>query len=300
VYDRDGVRVPSDNARELYVEIRAVTPGFFELMGTPRIGGRDFTPSDRRGTAPVVLVNASAARLLWPDATAIGHRLTVGTRLGLGGDRVGGEVVGVVGDVHDAGPGVAPRPTVYLPEAQCPMSDVTFVVTPRGEPTALMDTIRATVAATDPSVPIFGVRTMADLASRVVAPSRFYLQLVGLFAVVTIALAAVGIYGVMAQHVTARTREFGIRMALGAAPSTTVLLVLRRSVWLTCAGLVAGLGVALAARHAIVSLLFGVQPADGLTLAAVSGSTLVVTCLASWLPARRAARVDPIATLRAN
>ena len=146
----DGTPVPADS-KELSVEIRTVTPRFFETVGTPVVAGRDFATTDRRGSAPVVIVNRRAAGLLWPSADALGHRVTVSTRLGLGGDRAGGEVVGVVGDIHDVGPAVDPRATLYLSEEQWPMGFLRLVVKPRGEPTDLVASMRAVVAAVDPS-----------------------------------------------------------------------------------------------------------------------------------------------------
>jgi putative ABC transport system permease protein len=224
----------------------------------------------------------------------------VSTRLGLGGDHAGGEVVGVVGDIHDVGPAVEPRATLYLSEAQWPMSFLRFVVKPRGEPTDLVAAIRATVAAVDPTVPVYAPRSMDDIAARVLAQPRFYLQVVGLFALVAIALAAVGIFGVMAQSVGARTQEIGIRLALGATSQAAVGLIMRQAGWLAAVGLVVGLGVALGTTRLMAKLLFGVTPVDGLTFGVVTGVTLAVATVSAWLPARRAAAVDPISTLRGN
>jgi putative ABC transport system permease protein len=295
LFDLDGAK-PGDRS----VELRVVTPGFFATIGTPVVGGRDFAASDRRGSTPVVLVNRSAWRLLWPATEALGHRITLSTRLGLGGDRAGGQVVGVVGDVHDAGPSVAPRPTVYLSQQQFPVDFLTLVVKPRGVRADLAGAIRTAVASADPNVPVYANRTLADVGRRVVAAPRFYVQLVGLFALVAILLAAVGVYGVMAQNVGVRTREIGIRLALGASPGMAVGLMLRQAGALAGLGLAAGFGLAAAGRQMIAGILFGVQPVDGVTYGAVGGATLLVALLASWLPARRAARVDPVATLRAN
>jgi putative ABC transport system permease protein len=294
----DGVKPPAEPG--LNVELRLVTPGLFSTIRAARVAGRDFAPTDRRGTAPVALVNQRAARLLWPRTDPLGHRVALSTRLGLGGAAAGGEVIGVVEDIRDSGPASPPRPTVYLSDAQFPMDFLTLVVRPRGTSTNLVGTVRQVVAAVDPTVPVFETRTLEDVAAKVVAQPRFYLELVGLFASVAIVLAAVGIYGVMAQNVGARTREIGIRLALGATPGTAVGLILRQAGVLTVGGLASGLLLALAGRHLVAGLLFGVQPVDGLTLAAAGAATFAVALLAAWLPARRAARVDPVATLRAN
>ena len=163
-----------------------------------------------------------------------------------------------------------------------------------------MGPIREAVAAVDPTVPVFETRTLAQVASTVVAQPRFYLELVGLFAGVAFLLASVGLYGVMAQNVGARTREIGIRLALGATPATAVGLILRQAGSLTAVGLLSGILLSLLGRRLLAGLLFGVDPLDGLTIGAAAGATLGVALLAAWLPARRAARVDPIATLRAT
>jgi len=228
----------------------------------------------------------------------LGHHVTLSTRMRLGGDRLNGDVVGIVADIHDSGPGVAPRPTVYFAHAQYPIGFLRFVVKPRGEPVNLSATLRETIAAVDPNIPVFAARPMRDIVSRTLAQPRFYLLIVGLFAIVAIALAAVGIYGVMAQSVGARTREIGIRMALGASAGTAVRLILRQAGWLALAGLVIGLGAAAATTRLMTKLLFGVTPLDLITFGVVTGVTLAVAGLSAWLPARRAARVDPIGTLR--
>ena len=245
------------------------------------------------------MLNESAARLFWPAASALGHRAVLGTRLGLGGERVGGEVVGVVGDVRDAGPAAPARPTLYVAHAQFPMGFLTMAVRAPGEPDDLVNWLRATVATVDPTVPVFRVRTMEQFASRAVAQPRLYLVLLGVFAIAALVLAAVGIYGVMAQNVAARSREIGIRLALGATRRDVVTMVIGAAGHLA----IAGLG---RARHRAPGasgdsrLLVGVDPGDAPMYVVVSLATLAIAFCAAWLPARRAAKVDPVGSLRAE
>jgi predicted permease len=296
VAERDGVTLaPGDRPS---VEVRTATPKFFATIGTPLMAGRDFTDADRRGSAPVVIINERAAALLWPGANPLGHRVSIATTLGLGGAHVGGEVVGLVGDIHDVGPAVAPRPVVYLSGLQCPMAFAKFVVKPRADAATVATALREVVSSVDPAIPVFAERPMRDVAARVVAQPRFLLQIVGLFAGVAVVLAAVGIYGVMAESVRARTREIGIRLALGATPRSTVALILRQATWLAVASIGVGLAIAVAESRLLAKFLFGIAPTDVATLAGVSAVTLAVAIGAAWLPARRAARVDPVTTLR--
>jgi len=297
LYQLDGTPVPDDS--RLSVEVRIVTPDYFKTMGTPLVRGREFTAADRAGAPPVVIVNALAAKMIWPKADAIGHQLVIGTRLG-GGNRVGGEVVGVVADVHDVGPAQKPRPTLYAAHAQFPTGFVTLVARTREDIADSTSAFRSIVASLDPSLPVFRIRSMNEYASRAVAQPRLYLELLVLFAATAIGLAAVGIYGVMAQTVGARTREIGIRLALGATPRAVVSLVAGHIGKLGIAGVAGGLLLALLSRALLSKVLFGVQPLDTMTYVTVSVATGAVALLASWIPARRAARIDPVRTLRAD
>ncbi len=298
-HDRDGQQLSQQDQNRLSVNVRVVTPGYFKAMGTPIATGRDFAPADRRGAPPVVVLNESAARLFWPGTGAVGRRITLGTRLGLGGDRAGGEVIGVVGDVRDVGPAAPGRPTLYLSHAQFPMGFLTIAVR-APETDDLVSWLRSSVASVDPTVPVFRVRTMEQFASRAVAQPRLYLVLIAVFAVTAIALAALGIYGVMAQNVAARAREMGIRLALGATRHDVVTLVVRSAGRLAVIGLAIGVAIALVARGAIRRLLVGVEPLDATTYLVVGVATLAVALASAWLPARRASRVDPAGSLRAE
>ena len=299
-FERDGQRLGQEEQNQLSVNVRVVTPGYFRALGIPLVAGRDFEIGDRRGGAPVAVLNQSAARLFWPGQPATGHRVVVGTRLGLGGDRAGGEIVGVVGDVRDVGPAAPARPTLYLAHAQFPMGFLTLVVRAPHEPDDLVHWLRQTVAGVDPAVPVFRVRTMDQFARRAVAQPRLYLVLLAVFAAAAAALAAVGIYGMMAQNVAARSREIGIRVALGATRREVIAMIVRSAGKLTVSGLVIGMGLALLGRPAIGRLLVLVDPGDGVTYLAVGLATLALALGAAWLPARRAAKVDPVGSLRAE
>jgi ABC-type lipoprotein release transport system permease subunit len=208
--------------------------------------------------------------------------------------------VGVVGDVHDVGPAQRPRPTLYAAHAQFPTGFVTIVARTREDIPDATSAFRSIVASLDPSLPVFRIRSMNEYASRAVAQPRLYLELLVLFAATAIGLAAVGIYGVMAQTVGARTREIGIRLALGAAPRTVVSLVAGHIGRLAVAGVAGGLLLALLSRTLLSKVLFDVQSLDATTYVVVSLLTGLVALVASWIPARRAARIDPVRTLRAD
>ncbi len=299
-FERDGQRLaPEDQSRSV-LQLRVVTPEFFRAMGMRVMRGRGPATTDVAGSPAVVVLNERAARLLWPGADPIGRRVTLGTRLGLGGDRVGGEVVGIVNDVHDVGPANAPRPTLYAMHAQFPTDFLTFAVKPRGEPRELVDTLRSAVAALDPNIPLFSVRTLEELAGATVAQPQLYLQLLAIFAGLAVVLASIGVYGAMAHSVGARTREIGIRMALGATRREVVGMVLRHAGTLAVIGVVTGVVVIAAARAPIGRLLFGVTPTDMPTMALAAGAMLAVAWMAAWIPARRASRIDPVRALRSD
>jgi predicted lysophospholipase L1 biosynthesis ABC-type transport system permease subunit len=224
--------------------------------------------------------------------------MTLGTRLGQGGGPAGGTVIGLVEDVHDRGPGSPPRPTVYLAHAQFPVEFVTVVAKARGEPTALIEPLRALIAGQDPSLPLFRVRTMEQLTRAAVAQPRVFLLLLGIFAAASVLLAAIGIYGVMAHAVSQRTREIGLRMALGADRDTVLRMVVGHALTLATIGLAIGLVLGAGAGRLMRGLLFGVEPFDPMTFAAAGAGFVLVALAASALPAIRAARVDPADALR--
>jgi predicted permease len=294
----DGRQLTDDEQDQRSLQVRVVTPDYFRTMGISLLRGRAFTAADRLGRPPVAVVNDVAADLLWPGEVAIGHSLTIGTRLSQGGERAGGTVVGVARSVRDFGATGPLRPTVYLAHAQFPMDFFTVTLKARDNPAALVEPARALLARLDPDLPMFRVRTMEQFAANAVAQPRLYLTLIAVFAATAMLLAAVGIYGVLAHGVAQRTREIGIRLALGANRREVVGLVVGQAAALASGGLVLGLILASGASRLMRGLLFGVEPSDVATYAGVAGALFAIALLASYLPARRASRIDPITALR--
>ncbi len=307
LHELDGHELsPQEHEAGVVPEIRVVTPDFFRTMGIQLVRGRVFSDADRAGTQPVAVVSETAARRMWGAVDPLGHHFTLGTQLGLGKDhaRAGGLVVGVVRDVKDESLAEEGRPWVYVVHAQFPVPYLSLAVRTGGRPEALVGPARAALAAVDPDVPMAAVRTMGEWISTSMASRRFYSWLIGVFAALALGLAAVGVYGVLSQTVGERTREIGLRVALGAAPAEVTALVVRQGVAPAALGVGVGLAVALLLTRALQAylapLLFSVGPADLTTYAAVAALIFAVALLAAWIPARRAARVDPLTALRSE
>ena len=286
---------PSDQPS---TEVRQVTPNFFDVMRMPVVRGRGITAEDRPGAMNVLVVNRAFAEKYFPHEEAVGQSIA----LDWGEDTTGElrRVVGVVGDVRGSALADAPEPTVYAPMAQAPYSSLSIVVRTSGAPASLAAPVRAIVRDLDREVPIFSVQTMEERVASSVGQQRFYSTLIGIFALVALALAAVGLYGVIAYSVSQRTHELGVRVALGATADRISRMVVREGVALTTLGAAAGVAASLAAGSVIGSLLFGVTAGDPITLGAVVAVLVCVAMLASWLPARRAARVDPLVAMRGD
>jgi putative ABC transport system permease protein len=293
----DGRKLDNDEQMRRSLQVRVVTPDYFRALGIQAAQGRPLTDGDRIGAPLSIVINETAAARLWPGKTAIGREFTLGTRMGQGGANAGGTVVGVVRDVHDHGPAVAVRPTVYLAHAQFPVSFLTVTVRGRNGVVPI-EPVRALVTQLDPHLPIYRVRTMEQLQSDAVAQPRVYLLLLGLFAVTAVVLASIGIYGVLMHAVAQRTREIGIRLALGARRGEVVGMVVRQAAVLALTGLAIGLGLAIAASGTLRTVLFGVQPTDLATYSTVAIGLFAIALIASYLPARRASRIDPVTALR--
>jgi putative ABC transport system permease protein len=271
---------------------RAVTQDYFRTMRIPLLKGRWFENRDNASSPSVVVINESMARQIWPGEEPLGKRIKHGFK-----NQVA-EVIGVIGDVKYAGLDEQTKPEMYAPFAQRPWSFMRIVVRTKSNPQNLAAAIRSEVRAIDRDQPIDKLTTMASVVSASIAARRFYMQLLGMFAAMAFILASVGIYGVVSYSVAQRTRELGIRLALGAQQSDVLRLVLAEGLWLTALGVVFGLAGAFAATRVLTSLLYKVKPTDPITFLAVPLSLIAVALLACYIPARRATKVDPMVALR--
>ncbi|HSB12526.1 MAG TPA: ABC transporter permease [Blastocatellia bacterium] len=277
------------------VQVSSVSPDYFSALGTPLVDGRFFSDVDDTESPRVVLIDQAMVERFWPGENPVGKHIKFGRR---DSKAPWGSVVGVVGNIKTDGFDVPDQPHVYLPIAQNPGYAMAIYLKSNSDPTSLTRALRNEVAAVDPDLPVFGERTMADVVAASLAQRRFAMQLVTIFGVVALILAGVGIYGVMAYAVNQRTREIGIRLALGANTRDIMRWVLKQGMGLTMAGVIAGLGAAVAATRLLGGLLFGVAPTDPVTFAALAALLAVVALIACYVPARRATRVDPIVALR--
>ena len=276
------------------VGFRRITAGYFRTMAIPLRAGREFGPADRAGTKPVAIVNQTMARRFWPGRDAVGGRLRVASSP----DGPWLEVVGVVGDAVYDSLASAATPEVFVPHAQAPTDWFQVVVRSTGDPLSVAGGVRGAVRALDRDLPIVALRPLAEHVSESIARPRFMTFLVGSFAAVALTLAAVGVFGLTAYAVARRTREIGIRVALGARQADVSGWLLRRSFRLTLLGLAVGLGLGALAARALAGQLYGVSAGDPATFAGGALFLAGVCLAAAYLPARRAARVDPIMALR--
>jgi putative ABC transport system permease protein len=269
-----------------------VSPGYFETMGVPIVKGRAFTESDRAGDEAVALVSQTAARTFWKDQDPIGQRLRFDARLPWM------TVIGVAGDVLNRRLSESPQPILYQSLEQASGMSLALLIRQRGETPGLGEAIAREVRAIDPELPVYAIRTMTDVLGSAVAERRFLMRLLVAFGAIATGLALLGIYGVMAYSVSQRTREIGIRIAIGARQEDVSRMVMRQGIALTAAGVAAGVVAGLSLSQFIKSQLFGVQPSDPKTLIAVLLVMTIVGAAAAYLPARRAASIDPIRALR--
>jgi putative ABC transport system permease protein len=293
-------RPPVPPAQQPAMQVRVATPDYFAAIGIPLKRGRVFTGDDRPGSPPVALITESAARQYFPNEDPIGKTITLGWGRGPGKRRAGGEVVGILGDVKDAGLNEPNPPQIYLPLRQWPVSSMTVIVKSAVPPMSLTDAVRTEVYAIDANLPVSNVSTLDAIVAKSISQQRFYMLLLTVFASVALALAAIGIFGVLSYAVSQRTREIGIRMALGAQGRTVVRLIVRQAMLLVACGVAAGLTLGLLLSQTMAKMLFEVKPTDPATYVTVSAVLGAVALFASYVPARRATRVDPIEALRAE
>jgi putative ABC transport system permease protein len=298
-------RPPAALDRRRAADVRPASANFFSTMGMRLIRGRVFTTAEENfGPPPAVVVTQAFAAKYFPGEDAIGKRITLGVTHDSAGPNTEvtarGEIIGIVNDVRQRRLSEDPTPAAYLGWGTLPLTDISFIIRSSNESETLGAAIRDRVRAVDAQVPIYDLHTMEDAVAESVSQPRFYMTLLSAFAGLALLLAALGIYGVISYSVSQRTRELGIRIALGATQDRVVRLVLGQGMLLTISGVAIGLVGAFWLMKLLATLLFGVAATDAATFGGVAIVLIGVASLASYLPARRAARVDPVIAMRAD
>ncbi len=281
------------------VDKPAMSPEYFRVMGIPLLSGRAFSDQDSSTAPRVAIVSQSVARTVWPGSDALGQRITLEEDPGPGDWLT---IIGVVDDLRQQSLTEKAHPAIYQPYAQVRrpefLSHMTFAIRTAIQPASVVTAMRGVLQEVDKNQPPQSIATMTDLVATTTAEPEFQTRLVTIFAMLALLLAAIGVYGVLACAVAERTREFGIRMALGAAKSDIIRMILRRSLLLVTVGVAFGVAGALAVTRVLAKFLFEVKPTDFPTFLAVAALLMAVALLAGLLPARRATRVDPMVALR--
>jgi putative ABC transport system permease protein len=283
-------RPPQPPGQGFNANTNLATPGYFETMNIPLLDGRDFEEGDVRGAPDVVIINQEAVRRYWPDENPVGQRITFENRTRT--------VIGVVGDVKQSGLDIESRPEMFSPYYQVTVPFGTVLVRTKGDPAGMISAVRGAMQEIDRDLPLYGIKTVSDVISESVAPRRLNMLLLGIFAGLALVLAAVGLYGVISYSVSQRTREIGIRMALGASHNSVLQLVVGQGLVLSAAGVAIGVTASFFLTKFMATLLFGVSPTDPMTFVAISALLIGVSIVASVIPARRAMKVDPMVALR--
>ncbi len=289
-------RPPAPPGRSPAVGVFWASPGYFQTLGIRVVRGRAFTEHDRAGQPKVVVINEAAARTFWGPEDPLGKRIAVGQ----GGFGDGAEVVGVVADVRYGAVERSVPPDVYLPLLQSTRTMGVIFVKSRTALDSLVPSIRQEIRAMDPDLPLVDVKTMDDRFGDAIWRTRVSAWLLGAFSALALVLAAVGIYGVMSQSVEQRTREIGVRMALGASREHILRLIVGRTVAIAVTGVILGVALAIPSMRGLTALLYQVSPGDPAVLVVLASLLLAVAVFAGYMPARRATRVDPLSTLRAD
>jgi predicted permease len=295
-------RETAPGQRSRRADWQVVTPGYFDALGMRLLQGRGIETFDRVASPGVVVLNQSAARLHWPNGNALGARMQLGGNAGPGWVTV----VGIVNDVRHATLRAEPQPEMYLAHSQfrfwgtgtVPVRSLTIVARTAGDPATLSGLIRREVAGLDAALPVDAVRTMEAVRSASVSSDRFVSLLLAVFAALALAVTLVGVYGVMAYSVAQRRREIGLRVALGASPGVVLGLVLRQGLTPAAIGIAAGLAGGMALTETLRTQLYEATPHDASTAALVSAIVFGIALVACVVPAVRAVRINPVATLR--
>jgi putative ABC transport system permease protein len=288
---------PPEPGREPVGLIHSVGLDYFRTMGIPLIKGRTFTPGDGLDAPPILIVNETLAKRLFPNEDAIGKR--VEPSFSTAGPTRMREIIGVVGDTKHTGPREEAVPEIYFAQAQMPLPGAVVMRT-TGAPHALVNAARDAMRSLNKDVPVYRFRTLDEYFARNLAAARFNTLLIGLFACVALAITLVGLYGVISCAVGQSTREFGIRLALGAQAGDVLRLVLKQGMLLVLLGIALGMAGAIALTRLLADLLYGVSPTDATTFFTVAMLLSAVALLACWIPARRATKVDPLVALRSE
>jgi len=275
-----------------FIDIEAISPQWFQTMRVPIRGGRQFTAADNAQAPKVVIVNETFARRFWPDQNAVGKHIVVGR------GPAPAEVVGVAADIKNNGLEQDTQAQLYLPFPQLPWGDMNLLLRTVVPPLGMTSAVRAQVASLDPDQPITNIQTVDELVDHSRSQPRFIMLLLGVFSGTALALAIIGIYGVLSYSVAQRRQEFGIRLALGAEHGDLLRLVVRQGLWLAIAGIAVGVAAALLLTHLMSSVLYKVSARDLTTFVLTPAVFLGIALVASYLPARRATKVNPIEALR--
>jgi predicted permease len=283
----------TDSRSGRLVQINNISDGYFEAMGIPVLRGRDFSDRDTPTTPQVVIINETMAQRFWPDDDAIGKRFRFFGQTQLT------EVVGIARNSKYNTIGEEPQPFIYQPLRQTPQPAVTLHVR-SDNPEAVLGIVRGAVQQMEPNLPLVGVFTMPNIFEQALWAPRMGALLLAIFGGLALVLASIGVYGVMAYAVSQRTRELGIRLALGATTGEVRTMVFRQGIALTAIGVAVGVGAAIASSRLVANLLFDTSPFDPVTFILIPAVLVAVACVAIWVPARRASRVDPVIALRSS
>jgi putative ABC transport system permease protein len=288
----------AESERAPVAEVVGISPDYFPLLRTPLVRGRALGEADDTKGQRVALVNETLARKFWPEGDALGQHIQFAGVRPQSPNTQWITIVGVVGDIKSDGLDAAIAPRIYLPVNQSPSYAMVVYLRTHADPGTLGDAVRREVQAIDPTIPVFEVRTMDEVVAKYLEQRRFALELLGVFAGVALLLASIGIYGVMAYTFSQRTNEIGIRMAMGAQRGDILKIAVGEGALIVAFGLAAGLAGSLVLTRFLQTMLFDVKPTDPITFAGISALLAAVALAACFVPARRAARVDPLVALR--